>query len=94
MIIKQADFGFLAICALRYSMGRQSYAPKEVQEIVGQFLGELTDNDLRVMIQDCERQRRDENYGDPVIDKPGWIEWEQKLLKEWKSRGPQGIMPM
>ena len=40
------DFGTLAICAIRYCHGRQTYMPDLVQDIIRQHLRELSDQDL------------------------------------------------
>ena len=87
--LDQDDFGTLCICAIRYCHGRQSYMPDLVRLIVRPHLKELSDKDLDVMIADCSFQRIFNLYGDPVIDKPGWIGWEQELLKERERRNGQ-----
>lgn len=84
--IDQDDFGALCVCAIRYCQGRQTYMPSLIQRVCREHLKELSDRDLHVMIQDCERQRKVELYGDPVIDKPDWIKWEADLLEEQKRR--------
>ena len=84
--LDQDDFGTLCICAIRYCHGRQSYMPDLVRLIVRPHLKELSDKDLGVMIDDCGFQRRFNLYGDPMIDKPGWIGWEKELLKERERR--------
>lgn len=57
------DFGILAICAIRYCHGRQTYMPNLVQGIIRQHLRELSDQDLTVMIDDCDFQERMRLYG-------------------------------
>ena len=80
------DFGTLCICAIRYCQGRRTYMPSLVRDIIRPHLKELSDKDLAVMIDDCSYQKRFDLYGDEDIDKPGWIEWEQELLKERERR--------
>lgn len=84
--ISQEDFGTLAICAIRYCQGRQTYMPGLVREIVIPHLPELSDKDLNVLIDDCAYQERMDMYGDKRIDKPGWIRWKEILLAEKKRR--------
>ena len=60
--------------------------PSLVRDIIRPHLKELSDKDLAVMINDCSYQKRFDLYGDEAIDKPGWIEWEQELLKERERR--------
>ena len=87
--LDQADFGTLCICAIRYCHGRETYMPHLVQEIVKPMLPKLSDKDIGVMIQDCDFQRKFDLYGDVRVDKPGWLAWEQELLKEQRRREEQ-----
>ena len=80
------DFGILAICAIRYCQGRETYMPALVRGIVRPHLQELSDKDLAVMLDDCEFQRRMKLYGDDHIDRPGWLEWERELQAEKERR--------
>ena len=80
------DFGTLAICAIRYCHGRQTYMPDLVRSIVRPHLKELSDKDLNVMIEDCDFQERMCLYGDERIDKPGWLKWKDELIAERERR--------
>ena len=84
--ITQKDFGTLAICAIRYCHGRQTYMPSLVREIIAPHLPDVSDIDLMVMINDCEFQERYNLYGDERIDKPGWIQWKELLVAEKNRR--------
>lgn len=86
MTISKDDFGTLAICAIRYCQGRQTYMPDLVRGIVRPKLKELSDNDIQVMLNDCDFQERCSLYGDERIDKPGWIKWKDELLNEKERR--------
>lgn len=80
--ISEDNFGILAICAIRYCQGRQTYMPDLVRSVVKNHLDEVDDNDLAVMIADCEFQEWANLYGDEKIDKPGWLKWRETLLAE------------
>ena len=84
--ITQEDFGTLAICAIRYCQGRQTYMPDLVRGIIAPHLPDLSDKDLGVMIEDCEYQERKKLYGDERIDKPAWLRWKDILLAEKRRR--------
>ncbi len=84
--LSQGDFGTLAICALRYCQGRQTYMPDLVRRIIEGHLVEIPDKDLGVMIEDCEFQEKMNLYGDERIDKPGWLRWKELLLAEKERR--------
>ncbi len=86
MDITDDDFGTLAVCALRYCQGRETYMPGLVRRIVKAHLSEVCDKDLRVMIQDCDYQATMGLWGDESIDKPGWVQWKEDLLAEQKRR--------
>ena len=81
------NFGILAICAIRYCQGRQSYMPSLIQDIVITHLTELSDRDLHVMIEDCRTQEEMDLYGSETIDKPGWIKFRKALIDEQERRG-------
>lgn len=84
--IEPQNLGLLCICAIRYCHGRQTYMPEMIQKIVGSLLKHLSDKDISVMLEDCEFQERKGLYGDEAIDKPGWIEWRQRLKEEKERR--------
>lgn len=84
--ITPTDLGTLAICAIRYCHGRQTYMPDLVRGIIVPRLPDLSDKDLGVMINDCDYQERFNLYGDERIDKPGWIRWKEILLAEKQRR--------
>lgn len=83
--INPTDFATLAICAIRYCHGRQTYMPGLVQRIVRSHLTELEDRDLTVLLQDCEKMNYFD-YGDPIIDRPNWEQWHEDLKKEKERR--------
>jgi hypothetical protein len=68
--ISEDKFGILAICAIRYCQGRETYMPDLVRSVVKNHLDEVDDDDLAVMIADCEFQEWANLYGDEKID-PG-----------------------
>ena len=84
--ISVEDLGALSICALRYCQGRMTYMPETVIQICTEHIREFSDKDLRVMYEDCLRREEYDIYGDPVIDKPGWIRWQSAVEKEIERR--------
>ena len=79
------EFATLAICAIRYCHGRQTYMPSLVQGIIRPHLSELEDRDLYVLLKDCE-DMNDFDYGSPVIDRPNWERWHEDLKNERNRR--------
>ena len=84
--MNEKDFSTLAICAIRYCHGRQTYMPDLVRDIVRPHLTELSGRDLNVMLEDCDFQERMHMYGDERIDKPGWLKWKEELTAEKERR--------
>lgn len=86
MNINSEDFGTLAVCAIRYCHGRETYMPALVRGIIKSHLPEISDKDLQVMLNDCDFQERFNLYGSETYDKPGWLEWKNILLNEQARR--------
>lgn len=86
MTLNNDDFGSLCIYALRYCIGRQTYAPEQVVGIATAGLKELSDKDLGVIISDLDYQRYMDRYGDPKLDKPLWVSFERKVREEQEAR--------
>lgn len=87
----QKDFGTLCICAIRYCHGRQTYMPSLVQGIVGSKIGLVSDNDIKIMLDDCDFQEKFNLYGDEHIDKPNWLRWKEFLKKEAEKRNNEKV---
>lgn len=83
--MSEEDFATLAICAIRYCHGRRTYMPSLVQGIVRGHLQELSDRNLHVMLKDCD-DMTEFDYGDPWIDKPYWLRFEEDLENEQLRR--------
>lgn len=83
--VNREDFATIAICALRYSMGRRTYMPRLVQSIVRPFLPEMSDKDLHVLQDDLHRQKEMGNYGDPC-DKEEWLRFASEVNAEAARR--------
>ena len=85
--LAQEDFSILAICAIRYCQGRQSYMPSLIRSIVIPHLPEISDKGLTVLIDDCDFLATAPLCGDPQIDMMGWIRWRELLIAERDRRG-------
>ena len=71
-------------CAVRYSLGRQTYMPSLVQQFVIRNLNLIDGYSLAVMARDVKEAP---SYGNETIDKPGWMNFLAVLKKELKDRG-------
>lgn len=82
MKLDNGDFGTLAVCAIRYCRGRQTYMPELVRGIVKGHVSELSDKDLQVLINDCDYTLKWEDEADPK----GWSDWKELLIAEQERR--------
>lgn len=73
MNITQEDLGILCICAVRYALGRQTYMPQTVQEIIRANLDAIDKTDLGVIARDISEAAERNQLGHPVIDAPRWM---------------------
>lgn len=79
-IANTEDFGFVCLCAVRYCLGRRTYAPGTVMDFIKTFLPALDDKTLRVMARDISGA---DNLGDSEIK---WAEFLEEIKTEWKRR--------
>lgn len=82
-IANAEDFGFVCVCAVRYCLGRRTYAPGTVMGFIKTFLPALDDKTLYVMARDIAEA---DNLGDAEIDAPMWVEFLGKIREEQKRR--------
>lgn len=83
----QDHFGFILNCAVRYAIGRQSYAPSIVVDFVQSLLPYINDKTLYVLDQDITSQKYTGGYGDKVIDEPLWMRLHKNVIAEETKRG-------
>lgn len=77
------DFGAVLNCAIRYSLGRQTYMPHLVMDFARPLLPQLSDRTLWCMARDI---REAETYGSPVIDEPKWKAFLEEVENEIDRR--------
>lgn len=77
------DFGMMLNCAVRYSLGRQTYMPHAVMEFTTPLLHFLSDKTLWCFDQDLKEAT---NFGDKDIDKPAWRKFHERVQKEIANR--------
>lgn len=90
------DLGTIAICAVRYALGRQTYMPGIVQDFVMRHPEIVNANVREVMLRDINEAdhirevklsngetMKIDGLGDSYIDRPGWLRF-RTWLKELK----------
>lgn len=84
--ITKSNLGFILLCAIRYCLGRLTYASVIVQGIVLDNMSLIENGDLSIMIEDIEEARDRDNLGDKNIDKPNWLAFLEALKSEQEGR--------
>ena len=87
VIQETRDFGSVCIFALRYSMGRRTYAPSTVIGFIARNFESLDTVDLIVMLKDIEGydKMHKGDFGDDC-DKLDWLRFKTELDTEIKKR--------
>ena len=78
-------FGAVLNCAVRYSLGRQSYMPSLVIDFITPLIPRLSDKTLWCFAKDIAEQKR-LGYGDPMIDEPMWMRFLGAVREEQERR--------
>ena len=81
------NLGEMLNYAVRYSLGRRSYAPHDVIAYCRPLLPNLSDKTLHVMQNDIAAAARDEMLGDVTIDAPAWKLFLEEVRNELAKRG-------
>lgn len=85
--ISDDNFGLILNCAVRYSLGRQTYIPSTVIDFITPLLPYLNDKTLWCFDQDITEQEYTGGYGDLQIDKPKWMQFHTDIRSERTKRG-------
>lgn len=88
-----SDLEFILIAAVRYAVGRQTYAPDIVQRWIMAHPELLSENGISVMIREIDENDRFtecqghtyDGLGSTEIDRPGWIRF-RTWLKSLKPK--------
>lgn len=81
------DFGAVLNCAVRYTLGRQTYMPGLVINFIRPLLPFLSSKTLWCFDQDISEAKFTTGYGDPGIDEPQWMRFLQAVQEERITRG-------
>ena len=80
------EFEDILIYAERYAIGRMTYAPHDVCEIINTRLHDLSDSTLKVLRDDISREIERGNLGSLVIDAPIWRQTYANITEEISKR--------
>ena len=80
------DLCFVITCAIRYCLGRKTYAPHKVIKFVTPLLPYLDDVSLVCIERDLTNPVTYGGFGDPNIDEPAWMSFKQAVGDEINKR--------
>lgn len=80
------NLGEMLNYAVRYTLGRKSYAPHDVIAYCRPLLPNLSNRTLWVMEKDITAAARDEVLGDKDIDTPAWLAFLTDVQREIAER--------
>ena len=86
--ITSKEFQQFIIYAERYAIGRTTYVPSEVNNIILKYLSFITNSTLGVLIQDIELEANREMLG-MDFDKKMWLALLDTLKNERDRREPE-----
>ena len=88
LTITDNEFQQLIIYAERYAIGRMTYVPSEVNQIIRKYLPRISSNALGVLIQDIEFEADRDMLG-MDFDKKMWLALLDTLRNEREERKVQ-----
>ena len=71
----------MLIYAFRYTLGRQSYAPHTMMEIILANKDNLSEHDTKLIIREIDEAIADDMAGDPKIDARRWKATAEELRR-------------
>lgn len=87
--LKDDDFGAVLNCAVRYTIGRQTYMPHLVIDFITPLIPHLNNRTLWCFDQDVTNAKWEGGYGNPDIDEPNWMNFLAAVREERVKRGEE-----
>lgn len=81
------DFGCILNCAVRYSIGRETYMPKLVIDFITPLLPQLSNKTLWCFARDIERHEEERRSFGWDYDKDAWMKFLYDVRAEIGRRG-------
>lgn len=78
--VNAADLQLLLHMSMRYAMGRRTYMPGMIQDLIKQHQGVFTNENLRQLADEITSQARIPGGLGADIDEKGWLEFRDWLL--------------
>lgn len=88
MITVTRDFELMMVCALRYSIGRESYMPSITIDYIRYLIPMLSANTLFILQRDIKEEvERYDRSGWEIFMKDEWLKLAEDIRKEHTRRG-------
>lgn len=84
------EFAELAMCAVRYALGRATYVSYSVPHAILNNVDRIKTNFLKVMIRDVKEFKRTHGKIGMQIDEASWLQFAEDLKAEIKRREELG----
>lgn len=81
IMLKQDEFNCLALCAFRYALGRMTYMPSLIQEILTRHKVGLEAHEKLLMIKEIDEAIRLKRAG-WACDEADWLRFKEVLKDE------------
>lgn len=82
----RVEFSELAMCAVRYALGRMTYVSHSVPEAITKNMHLMTDNALHVIIRDIERYKTHHDQIGMKCDDESWMRLTEVCIQEIQDR--------
>lgn len=76
--ISKENFNILCVCSVRYAIGRRSYMPSLIVDLLNSRMNDLTDNTIKLCIEDIEFQETINSLGSGC-DIQLWLDFKDRL---------------
>lgn len=79
MVQRDDDFSELAVCAVRYALGRMTYVSYSVPRAIINNVDLMTTNALKVIFRDIEEYKRRNGHIGMDFDEDSWMRFKDNI---------------
>lgn len=79
-------FTELAVCAVRYALGRMTYVSRSVPEAIESNFNMMTSNGLKIIVRDIDERKKFEGCIGMKCDDENWMRLKEKCANEIARR--------
>lgn len=79
MVQRDDDFSELAVCAVRYALGRMTYVSYSVPRAIINNIDLMTTNALTVIVRDIEEYKQYNGHIGSELDEDSWMKFKDTI---------------